>query len=98
LKFGLFRHHSDGQYDQVQHAARDKRGAHSANGDESETVLRADFGDNWQGAVSTGQVSHVDNDVGVFLRRLDGFNDLGKRRLFVTQIRLDPNGSFPPHR
>jgi hypothetical protein len=94
----LIRHHSDGQYDQLQHAARDKRGADPGNGDESETMLRADFGDNWQGVISTGQVSHVYNDVGVFLRRLDGFNDLNKRCLFVTQIRLDPNGSLPPRR
>jgi hypothetical protein len=94
----LFRHDSDDKYDQVQHAARDKRCADSGNGDESEMVLRTDFGDDWQGVVSTRQVGHVYNDVGVFLRRLDGVNDLRKRRLLVTQIRLDPNGGLPRHR
>jgi hypothetical protein len=80
----LLRHHSDGKYDQVQHAARDKRGADSGDGDEPETVLRTDFSDHWQGVVPTGQVRHVYDDVGVLLRRLDGLNDLRQRCLFVT--------------
>jgi hypothetical protein len=93
----LFGHYGDGQYNQGKRAAGDERCADPRDGDESKPMLCTNFSENWQGAVTTGQISHVDDDVRVFVQRRNGFDDLSQRQLFVTQIRLDPNGNVAPH-